>query len=120
VLACAFFGAETERSPMSATDCIPADETPGDRIDGSEKTVLLVLFHDPVPWTVEELGRELGDPGDPVDAVARLAGAGSSIASETSCSRRAPPGGRTSSTTALCSRLHLVSALVSVLVSILA
>ncbi|HMH48474.1 MAG TPA: hypothetical protein VK538_12270 [Solirubrobacteraceae bacterium] len=61
---------------MSATDCIPADETPGDRIDGSEKTVLLVLFHDPVPWTVEELGRELGDPGDPVDAVARLAGAG--------------------------------------------
>lgn len=61
---------------MSTTHSVPADETPGDRMDLSEKTVLLVLFHDPLPWTVEELGRELKDMGDAVDAVARLAGAG--------------------------------------------
>jgi hypothetical protein len=61
---------------MSATDSILTGETPGDRMDGNEKTVLLVLFDDPVPWTVEELGRELKDTGDAVDAVARLAGAG--------------------------------------------
>lgn len=61
---------------MSATDSIPASETPGERMDTSEKTVLLVLSDDPVPWTVEELGRELKDTGDAVDAVARLAGAG--------------------------------------------
>jgi hypothetical protein len=61
---------------MSATCNIPGDRTLGDRMDGSERTVLLVLFHDPLPWTVEELGRELGDRGDAIDAVGRLVGAG--------------------------------------------
>jgi len=89
---------------MSATGTIPGDQTPGDRMDESERTVLLVLFHDPFPWTVEELGRELRDQGDAIDAVGRLAGAGLCIGSEISCSRPAPPGARMSSTRERCSR----------------
>jgi hypothetical protein len=61
---------------MSATGSIPSDQTPGDRMDGSERMVLLVLFRDPFPWTVEELGRELRDQGEAIDAIGRLASAG--------------------------------------------
>jgi hypothetical protein len=72
------FGAKTERSPMSATDRNP-DMEPGERMDNSQKTVLLMLFEDRVPWTLDELGRELKnqlDAADAADAVSALTGAG--------------------------------------------
>lgn len=52
------------------------EETAGDRLDQRQKTVLMLLFSDPSLWTVQELGRELGEERLAVDAVAELAGAG--------------------------------------------
>ncbi len=52
------------------------EQTPGERMDHRERMVLYMLHHDPVPWTVEELGRELGDQGHTSNAVAALAAAG--------------------------------------------
>jgi hypothetical protein len=75
VLARVLFGAKTERSPMSATDRSP-DMEPGERMDNSQKTVLLMLFDDSVPWTLDELGRELKSQLDAAAAVSALAGAG--------------------------------------------
>lgn len=56
---------------MSATDS--SEETPGERMDRRERLVLYMLFRDPFPWTIEEMGRELGDHGHAVDAIAALA-----------------------------------------------
>ena len=56
---------------MSTTDS--SEETPGERMDRRERQVLYMLFRDPFPWTVEELGRELGDHSHAVDAIAALA-----------------------------------------------
>lgn len=52
------------------------EETTGERLDQRQKTVLMLLFSDPSPWTVQELGRELGEERLAVDAVAELAGSG--------------------------------------------
>lgn len=49
-------------------------QTVGERMDQRERMVLHMLHQDPVPWTVEELERELGE-GTAV-AVVALAGAG--------------------------------------------
>jgi hypothetical protein len=49
---------------------------PGERMDNTEREVLFLLYRDPFPWTVEELGRELGDLGNASDAVTSLAAAG--------------------------------------------
>jgi hypothetical protein len=76
VLARVLFGAKTERSPMSATDRNPDPMEPGERMDNSQKTVLLMLFDDRVPWTLDELGSELKSQLDAADAVSALAGAG--------------------------------------------
>lgn len=59
---------------MSAVD--RDEETPGDRLDQHQRTVLMLLFSDPSPWTVQELGCELGEERLAVDAVGELAGAG--------------------------------------------
>jgi hypothetical protein len=61
---------------MGAAASTSDAETPGDRMDGREKSVLFMLFQDPFPWTVEEIGRELGNQGHAVDSVAQLAGDG--------------------------------------------
>ncbi|HEV7564403.1 MAG TPA: hypothetical protein VGO31_00400 [Microbacteriaceae bacterium] len=60
---------------MSASDRKP-DMDPGERMDNSQRTVLLLLFDNRVPWTLDELGRELKDHLEAVDAVSALAGAG--------------------------------------------
>lgn len=52
------------------------EETPGERLDQHQRTVLMLLFSDPFPWTVQELGRELGEERLAVDAIGELAGAG--------------------------------------------
>lgn len=52
------------------------EETPGERLDQRQRTVLMLLFSDPSPWTVQELGCELGEEPLAADAVAELAGAG--------------------------------------------
>jgi len=36
---------------MSATDRTPDSMEPGERMDNSQKTILLMLFDDRVPWT---------------------------------------------------------------------
>jgi hypothetical protein len=61
---------------MSAIDRNPDHMEPGERMDNSQKTVLLMLFDDCVPWTLDELGRELKNQLDAADAVSALAGAG--------------------------------------------
>lgn len=43
-------------------------------IDQREREVLYLLFHDPYPWTVEELRREVGTEAE--SSVGSLAGAG--------------------------------------------
>lgn len=60
---------------MSAADSSD-DKTPGERMDDRERCVLYLLFHDPCPVTIAELGRELGDESNAADAVAALAAAG--------------------------------------------
>lgn len=59
---------------MSAID--HAEETTADRLDRRQRTVLMLLFSDPSPWTVQELGCELGEERLAVDAVRELVGAG--------------------------------------------
>lgn len=59
---------------MSAVE---RDEMTGaDRLDQRQRTVLMLLFSDPSPWTVQELGRELNGEQLAEDAVRELAGAG--------------------------------------------
>jgi hypothetical protein len=56
---------------MSTTDS--SEEMPGERMDRRQRMVLYMLFRDSFPWTVEEMGRELGDHGQAADAIAELA-----------------------------------------------
>jgi len=51
-------------------------QTPGESMDRRERTVLYLLIQDPFPWTVEELGREVGDLRGTSDAVAALVSTG--------------------------------------------
>ena len=61
---------------MSETSSISGDENPAERLDANERAVLLLLFEDRSPWTLDELGRELHGRGDAADAVSALARAG--------------------------------------------
>ena len=61
---------------MSLIGEIPEDQGPGERLDGNEKAVLIMLLEDRLPWTLDELGRELRGRGEAADAVSALAGAG--------------------------------------------
>jgi predicted transcriptional regulator len=45
-------------------------------LDQRERTVLYLLLHEPVPWSVDEIGVTLGDRTDAADAVGGLASAG--------------------------------------------
>jgi hypothetical protein len=52
-------------------------KTPIERMDRREQHVLLALIHDPFPWTVAELARDMGKEGRwTEDAVAALDAAG--------------------------------------------
>jgi hypothetical protein len=61
---------------MIETGSISGDEAPGERLDANERAVLLLLFDDHAPWTLDELGRELKDQSDAADAVSSLTRAG--------------------------------------------
>ncbi|HTZ85645.1 MAG TPA: hypothetical protein VMB05_03165 [Solirubrobacteraceae bacterium] len=61
---------------MTETSSIPGDDAPAERLDGNERAVLLLLFEDRSPWTLDELGRELRSRGDATDATSALARAG--------------------------------------------
>jgi hypothetical protein len=61
---------------MSETGSISGNVNPGERLDADERAVLLLLFEDRAPWTLDELGRELKDRGDAADAVSSLRRAG--------------------------------------------
>jgi hypothetical protein len=61
---------------MTETSSIPDDDGPGKRLDGNERAVLLLLFEDRSPWTLDELGRELRGRDDAADATSALARAG--------------------------------------------
>jgi hypothetical protein len=53
------------------------DETPGDRLDQRERHVLYAVIHDPFPWTVAELRRDMGTEGRfAEDAISALDAAG--------------------------------------------
>jgi len=76
VLARAVFGDQDREEPNERHGQKARPMEPGERMDNSQKTVLLMLFDDRVPWTLDELGRELKSPLDAADAVSALAGAG--------------------------------------------
>jgi len=61
---------------MSATGSVFGNHAPAEQADSLDKIVLLLLFDDRMPWTVDELGRELNSRLEAADAVASLAGAG--------------------------------------------
>ncbi len=61
---------------MTEMSSIPGDGAPAERLDRNERAVLLLLFEDRSPWTLDELGRELHDRGDAADATSALARAG--------------------------------------------
>ncbi len=61
---------------MTETSSIPGGDAPAKRLDGNERAVLLLLFEDRSPWTLDELGRELRGRGDAADATSALARAG--------------------------------------------
>jgi hypothetical protein len=42
----------------------------------TDSVVLALMFRDEWPWSIDEIGRELGDQLDASDAVCRLAGSG--------------------------------------------
>jgi hypothetical protein len=50
--------------------------TPAEREDQHDKLILHVLCEALVPWTVEEVGRELDSVNDVLDGVERLVRAG--------------------------------------------
>jgi hypothetical protein len=56
---------------QEATTCSPAEDD--DRIDGA---ILGLLIDSPVPWSVLEVEREIGDEIATADGLARLARAG--------------------------------------------
>jgi hypothetical protein len=47
---------------MSATCCAANEMTPAEHEDQRDKLILHVLCEELVPWTVEEVGRELDSP----------------------------------------------------------
>jgi hypothetical protein len=51
-------------------------ETPAEREARGDNLILTLMLDEPYPWTVEEIGREIRDPGYATDAVSRLASAG--------------------------------------------
>lgn len=51
-----------------------ADATPAGPAGGDHR--ILLVLDDGYPWTVDEIGRELDDPGLAEDGVKRLIGAG--------------------------------------------
>jgi predicted transcriptional regulator len=61
---------------MSEPCSISSNVNPVERLDTNERAVLLLLFDDRAPWTLDELGRELSDRGDAADAVSSLTRAG--------------------------------------------
>jgi hypothetical protein len=61
---------------MSAACCAVEEMTPAEREDQRDKLILHVLCEELVPWTVEEVSRELDSPNDVIDGVSRLVGAG--------------------------------------------
>ncbi len=61
---------------MDATRSTCDKEAPGEHADRRERVVLALLFGDPFPWTVEEIGRELDNPKYAVDCIASLTGDG--------------------------------------------
>lgn len=61
---------------MDATGSTSDEETPRESDRRGDKSVLVNLFQDPFPWTIEEIGRELGDQDEATDSVARLAADG--------------------------------------------
>jgi hypothetical protein len=55
------------------------DEVPQDRCERDRQTdndVLALMFREEWPWSVEEIGRELGNQAEASDAVCRLAESG--------------------------------------------
>lgn len=53
------------------------EQTPGERLDQRERHVLHALLHDPFPWTIAELARDMGNESRwTKDAVAALDAAG--------------------------------------------
>jgi hypothetical protein len=61
---------------MSETDRTSFELTPAQEEGQRDKLILLVLCEELVPWTVEELGRELADVLEVEDGVGRLVRAG--------------------------------------------
>jgi hypothetical protein len=61
---------------MSAAGSPSEEETPAERLDRRERSVLHLLLHDPFPWSVAELERELDSQGHATDAIRSLAGSG--------------------------------------------
>jgi hypothetical protein len=61
---------------MSATRSAADEMTVAEREDQRDKTILLVVCEELVPWTIDEIGRELDDPLGVIDGVGRLARAG--------------------------------------------
>jgi hypothetical protein len=47
--------------------------TPVEREDQRDKLILYLVCKELVPWTVEEVGRELNSPNDVIDGVGRFA-----------------------------------------------
>jgi hypothetical protein len=58
---------------MNAIRCAADEMTPAERENQRDKVILHVLCGELVPWTVEEVGRELDSPNDVIDGVGRLA-----------------------------------------------
>jgi len=78
---------------MSASRCAGDEMTTAEHEDQRDKLILHVLCEELLPWTVEEVSRELDSPNDVIDGVSRLVGAGLGIASASSCSPPEPHGG---------------------------
>jgi hypothetical protein len=57
---------------MSASRCAVDEMTTAEHEDQRDKLILHVLCEELVPWTVEEVGRELDSPNDVIDGVGRL------------------------------------------------
>jgi hypothetical protein len=52
-------------------------QDPAERFDEMEREVLYLLTGDDLPiWSIEDIGRDLGDPGGVVDAIRELNNAG--------------------------------------------
>ena len=64
---------------MSAKDSIPDGQATADPVVRDERRALTLLLEDRLPWSIAELGHELGEDaedGEVADAIAALAGSG--------------------------------------------